>query len=199
VNQTHRRVVVLSTLVSVLTLTSALLLALAPAPLAPDAASSLFAVEAPQSMDAVFRTAEPVAPGRWRYIFVRHTRTPGGNAMTLSNSIYGMGDHFLIGNGDGAIDGEIQVGHRWNIQEGALPPAPGVKIAGDCITISVVGDFDRSVPTPTQLRRLGQLVGTLQGRLRIPAGNVILLDAPDTNAGAGKYFPATAFRDQLLP
>ena len=61
---THRRVIVLSTLITVLTLTSALLLALAPAPLSADASSSLFAIDAPQTMDAVFQTDSPVRTAR---------------------------------------------------------------------------------------------------------------------------------------
>jgi hypothetical protein len=62
-----------------------------------------------------------------------------------------------------------------------------------------VGDFDRAVPTATQLRRLTQLVNALQGRFDIPAGQVLLLNQANSVAGMGRYFPATAFREQLLP
>src|SRR3954470_5688219 len=72
VKNTHRRVIVLSTLITVLTLTSALLLALAPAPLSADASSSLFAIDAPQTMDKIFDTDSPVRTARWRYIYVHH-------------------------------------------------------------------------------------------------------------------------------
>src|SRR5438552_3741853 len=56
VKKSHRKFVVFASLVGVLTVTSALLLALAPAPLVPDAYSSLFAIDAPRSMDAIFET-----------------------------------------------------------------------------------------------------------------------------------------------
>jgi len=62
-----------------------------------------------------------------------------------------------------------------------------------------VGDFDRSVPTPTQVRRLGQLVSTLQGRLHVSGRGVLLIEQPGSVAGIGKFFPTTAFREQLLP
>ena len=196
---THRRVIVLSTLITVLTLTSALLLALAPAPLTADASSSLFAIDAPQTMDAVFQTDSPVRTARWRYIYVHHSRTTSGNAMTLATNANGMNDHFVIGNGDGCMDGEIQIGQRWNKQLSAAPPAGAREIDPDCISICLVGDFDRSVPTPTQLRRLQQLTTALQSRLRISGKNVLLIDQSNAVAASGRYFPATVFRDQLLP
>ena len=188
-----------TSLIGVLTFTSALLLALAPAPLTPDAASSLFAVDAPNSMDAIFQT-EVASPGsRWKFIYIHHSRTPGGNAITLGQQTGGLTDHFVIGNGDGALDGEIQVGQRWNRQLSANPPHGATGIDPNCISICVIGDFDRTVPTPMQIRRLAQLVGTLQGRYHIGGDKVMVFNQPNTPAGSGKYFPLTALREQLLP
>jgi len=184
---------------AVLTFTSALLLALAPAPLTPDAASTLFAIDNPSTLDVIFETKAQAKPGRWKYVFIHHSRTPAGNAMSLGQNTGGLSDHFVIGNGDGAIDGEIQIGQRWNQQQSATPPIGAASIDPACISICLVGDFDRAVPTSTQLRRLGQLVGTLQGRFRIPADHVMLVDQAGSTAGVGKYFPGTALREQLLP
>jgi hypothetical protein len=188
-------------LVGLLTLTSALLLALAPAPLMPDAASSLFAIDAPPTLDVIFNTKVQSPPNRWKYIYVRHSRTASGNALTLGHAAApgGLGDHFVIGNGDGAIDGEIQIAQRWNQQQPATPPAGAQKIDPSCISICLVGDFDRTVPTPTQLRRLSQLVQTLQGKYGIKSDSVLLIELPNSPAGAGRYFPAAGFRGQLLP
>ncbi len=196
--QTHRRVIVLTSLVSVLTLTSALLLALAPAPLAPDATNRLFAIDTPQSMDVVFQTDVPMSTGRWKYIYVHHSTTTAGNALSLAQGPAGVADHFVIGNGDGSMDGEIQVGPRWSAQSSAGVPNGAASIDPNCISICLIGDFERGVPTPTQLRRLEQLVEALQNRLRITASNVFL-DPSATAAGVGRYFPETAFREQLLP
>ena len=196
--KTHRRVIVLTSLVSVLTLTSALLLALAPAPLTPDATNRLFAIETPQTMDVIFQTDTPMRTGRWKYIYVHHSTTTAGNALSLARGSDGVADHFIIGNGDGSVDGEVQIGPRWNNQAEAGIPNGASKIDPDCISICLIGNFDNGVPTPTQLNRLEQLVNALQGRLRISATNVYL-DQSSSAAGVGRYFPQTAFREQLLP
>jgi hypothetical protein len=199
VKNSQRKVIVFTSLLAVLTLTSAALMALAPAPLAQGEASSLFAIDTPKNLDVVFETKAAVQPARWKYIYIHHSQSPSGDAVSLAQSTSGMGDHFLIGNGDGAVDGEIQISQRWNNQQSATPPAGANKIDSACISICIVGDFDRTMPTPTQLRRLAQLVGTLQGQLHISRDSVLLLDQPKSVAGAGRYFPAGAFRNQLLP
>jgi hypothetical protein len=198
----QRKLLVFSALLGVLSVTSALLLALAPAPVAPDAATSLFAVDAPASLNVIFDTKTPVAPRRWKYIFIHHSQTATGNAVTLAQSSAGVGDHFVIGNGDGAVDGEIQLTQRWNQQQNALPPTGAAfspSHTSACISICLVGDFDQTVPTPTQLRRVGQLVGALRDQLQIDARDVLLIDQPRSAAGIGKYFPKGAFRQQLIP
>jgi hypothetical protein len=119
--------------------------------------------------------------------------------MTFGQNPNGLGDHFVIGNGDGCVDGELQVGQRWSDQLAPLPPAGASDIDGKCISVCLVGDFDHTVPTPTQLKRLTQLIQTLQGRLQIPSDRVMLVAQPGSAAGIGKYFPTTAFREQLLP
>ena len=60
-------------------------------------------------------------------------------------------------------------------------------------------DFDHDRPTPTQLRRLGALVNALQARFHIAAEDVSVVTQPNNGAGIGRYFPAAAFREQLLP
>jgi len=180
-------------------MTSVLLLALAPAPLSQGSAASLFAIDQRASMDAVFDTGVPVVKGRWKSIFIHHSRTGSGNADVLSGPAGGLADHFVIGNGSGCVDGEVQVGHRWSAQ---LPPGevPGTKsIAADCISICLVGDLDRAAPTPTQRLRLTQLVHTLQSRLGVAADRVYLHNGSGTAADIGTAFPLASFREQLLP
>ena len=180
-------------------MTSVLLLALAPAPLTAGTAASLFALDHRQSMDAVFETAVPVAKGRWNSIFIHHSHTGSGNADTLANRSGGLADHFVIGNGAGCVDGEVQMGQRWSAQ---LPagPVPGTKsMPTDCVSVCLVGDFDRAAPTPTQRVRLTQLVHTLQSRLGVPAERVYLHQGSGTAADIGTLFPLAPFRQQLLP
>jgi len=199
VKQSKRNVVVLTSLIALLTFTSALLLALAPPPLVAEGYSSLAASDQSQFLGQIFHTAAAPKPDQWKYIYIHHSGTASGNAQTLVAAGTGMCDHFLIGNGEGCQDGEIQLSPRWNQQQPAAAP-PGVdRIEPDCLSICVVGDFDRTMPTAMQLRRLTQLVSTLQAQLRIPADRVILLNQSGTPSGVGRYFPVTAFRDQILP
>jgi hypothetical protein len=193
-----RRLVVMGTLVGVLTLTSALLLALAPAPLQQPAAASLFALEAPGSLEPIFQTTVPAAPGRWQYIYIRQSKTPSGDALTLLQSGNG-GDHFVISNGDGGMDGEIQLTSRWDRQLPALPPAGLATLDDRWISICLIGDLDHSQPTPTQLRRLAQLVGALQTRHRIEPHNILMVSGLDTPVAIGRHFPLEHFRQQLVP
>ncbi len=194
----YRNLVVFGALIGGLTLTTALLLAFSPAPLAPGAANSLFAVEAPASLDAIFATQTPIGSNRWTSIYIHHSATPAGDAVSLGQSSGGLKDHFLIGNGDGCADGEIQLSQRWSHQRPALPPAGADRIDPGCISICLVGDFDHTLPTSIQMRRLTQLVNSLQARFHIPRQNVLLVQQPGTSAGIGRFFPATAFRNQLL-
>ena len=101
---------------------------------------SLVVVESTPTLDEIFTAIPPIS--RWQYIYIHHSNTASGNAISLGQPTGGMGDHFLIGNGDGLMDGEIQVGQRWNQQLVALPPTGANKIDRDCISICLVGDFD---------------------------------------------------------
>jgi hypothetical protein len=194
----RRNFVVLSSLVVVLTLTSVLLRAMQGAPLTADAASGLMASDSRQALEIVFNTQVAPHPARWKAVYIHHSRTPAGDAASLSRGDAGCGDHFVVGNGVGAVDGEVQFTRRWNLQQPA-DPAPGqIAIDGSCVSICVVGDFDKTAPTPTQLKRLEYLVQTLQERFRIPANEVWLIDRPQSAAGAGQFFPRSAFQGQLL-
>jgi hypothetical protein len=182
----------------VLTLTSVLLRAMQGTPLTPDAAYGLMTSDSRSSLQAVFNTEVGAQPSRWKAIYVHHSKTPGGNAASVSRVEGGCGDHFVIGNGTEAVDGEIQFSQRWNLQQSA-DPAPGVaRVDRSCISICVVGDFDRSTPTAAQLKRLEQLVQTLQERFRIGADQVWVFDVAESAGGVGRYFPTGAFMGQLL-
>ena len=199
----RRRVVVFLSLLAVLTLTSLLLQAMARSPMQPDAADTLFAYGTGDSIDAIFRMQVPVQPSRWQYLYIHHSKTANGNALTLGNGPEGVADHFIIGNGEGLADGELQISQRWNHQQSALSPTGNLVVQPNCVSISLVGDFDRKPPTPMQLGRLGQLVQALQMRSRIPANRVEWLNdgagstAGGSSAGIGRYFPAAAFHEQL--
>jgi len=198
----RRKLYVFASLVAVMTLTSALLWAVQTAPLSPDAARSLSATDRADDMNQVFDTQKPIAATRWKYIFIHHSQTTGGSAETLAADAadpQGMADHFVIGNGEGCKDGAVQYGARWNEQSSAARSRDVDRMDPNCISICLIGDFDRSFPTPTQMKTLGQLVDVLQRRLHIDREHVWIVDAKSSPAGSGRYFPRAAFREQLLP
>lgn len=180
--------------------TGAILLALSPQPMSPELPQSLLAVDGPaDALDAIFDASGDARPNTWRYIHVRHTKTAGGDTASLMAAGQQVGDHFVICNGTGGDDGEIQITPRWTTQRSALPPTGAAAIDPQCISISLVGDFDRNPPSAKQLRRLTRLVCTLQARLNIPANNVVVHPRHGTPAAAGQHFPLAEFRSQILP
>ena len=75
----------------------------------------------------------------------------------------GMAYHFVIGNGNGASDGVVEVGARWlNGTRGA-----GVKDGerSPRIEICLIGDFHDHGPTKAQLEALRELLAKFESRL----------------------------------
>jgi len=198
VNNNQRRFFVFVSLVAFVSATAALLLALSPQPLAPDLPQTLAAVEAADGMEQVFQTDAPMSRGTWKYIHIRHSKTPSGDAISLTRGRGDPGDHFVICNGQGGVDGEIQLTPRWLAQISALPPAGAESIDPACISICLIGDHDLAAPTPTQIRRLTRLVTALQAKLNVPARNVIAEAFPGSAATAGAAFPTADFRSRIL-
>lgn len=183
----RRRAMVMMTFLGSSAGVSLLLMVLAPAPLAPDASRTLFATGAAESIQQALEPPSPARAGRWRRVFVHHSRTDHGSAVTLGHGPHGLADHFLIGNGRGCADGEIQVSRRWDMQLAAAPP--GVKLGDDCISICLVGDFDRTAPTTSQLLRLEQLLLAIRERYGVGPENVVAFDLAGSPVGIGHNFP----------
>lgn len=106
---------------------------------------------------------------KWRYITLHHSATIEGNAGAFDRNhrhrhMGGLFYHFVIGNGRGAEDGEIEVGWRWTRQV-------EVNRSGD-IQICLVGDFNRQELTAEQFSALAKLVKALKQQYAIPAYNI---------------------------
>jgi len=185
--------------VSVMTVTGALLMAMQPEPLSPDTVRSLMAVETTAQVNSLFETQIPIQAGRWRYIYVHHSGADAGNASVVADGAGSLPDHFVIGNGQGAADGEVQIGQRWNAQQSAGKTDGLDRVDSDCISICLVGNLDRAPATPRQLEQLQRLVTALQDRLKISRDRVWVVEAANMPAGCGRYFPREAFRAGLLP
>ncbi len=205
----RRTVIVLSSLIASMTAVAGLLLRLEPAPLRSSASNADLRVLSggnPASMASVFETQAPLNRRKWKAIVVHHSGDMAGNSATIGlrheqAGFGGLGYNFLIGNGQGAGDGEVQVGYRWTHQlDGAHAAGPHAAwLNKHSISVCIVGNGDKSAPTPRQMERLVQLVTALQDELRIPPQNVYLHSdvAPMLTSSPGLHFRATEFRQQL--
>ena len=110
-----------------------------------------------------------VKPGRsWRHIVIHHSATDSGSAGAFDKAHRDrgwdeLGYHFVITNGDGGVDGEVEVGTRWRKQKhGAhCGGTPDNEYNEYGIGICLVGDFTESLPSDAQLRALEALVDYL--------------------------------------
>jgi hypothetical protein len=199
----RRPLVVFASLVGVLTVTGGLLMLLAPPPLEPTVYKSLLAAETSQSVEEGVRaTKKPL--DKWTAVFIHHSRTRDGSALAFSQNLGGVADHFIIGNGDGLEDGELQITSRWSEQKPA-GDIPGLQsIEPGCVSICLVGDFSKHRPTRRQFERLLDLVAALQQTCGISADRVYPLpkDAQTvseaTPAGIGRNFPVQQFHRRLI-
>lgn len=101
-------------------------------------------------------------PANWNRIEVYYSRTSSGNAEDLA-MVSAMREspradfHFLVGNGRGAADGQIQCTQNWILQ----------KSTNGIIRICVVADLYDSPVTDYQIRRTTALVEVLSRRFNI--------------------------------
>jgi len=156
------------------------------------------------TLDAVFNTRRPLDRGRWQGIVIHHSGALHGSASSLaaehaSQRVAGLGYHFVIGNGDGAENGELHVGYRW------LDQLPGAHVGGPdqtrfnerYIGICLIGDGDRRPFSDAQLRRLTRLVAALASELELPPESIVLHRDVAASASPGRLFPEAAFRRGL--
>ncbi|MBI4577427.1 MAG: N-acetylmuramoyl-L-alanine amidase [Planctomycetes bacterium] len=128
----------------------------------------------PEASTSSLWTAPVAHP--WRYVVLHHSATASGDAATFDRwhrekGWGGLGYHFVIGNGQGAGDGELEVGYRWRGQlRGAHAKADRFNEYG--IGICLVGNFQETDPTPAQLATTRRLVAALRGRYGIGASGV---------------------------
>ena len=144
----------------------------------------------------------PKADRSWRYIVLHHSAQPEGSYPEVDREhrsrlgSAGCGYHFVIGNGTGSPDGQIEVARRWSDQRGAAhcrdAKTPAVNDYG--IGICLVGNLDQDGPTPKQIEAAQSLVDYLESRYNIPTSNVDVHArlAQNPTACPGKHFPAQA-------
>ena len=155
--------------------------------------------------DRLFRFAEGTEQAQFTGIVIHHSGDQAGSSATIADEheargIRGLGYHFVVGNGRGSGDGEIQAGFRWQRQ------LPGAHVIGassrsyneTTIGICLVGDGDRRHFTSQQITTLLELVNALQERYGIDDGRVYLHRDVAPTASPGRLFPELDVRQRLL-
>lgn len=139
---------------------------------------------------------------RWRHIILHHSATATGNARVFDryhrekrHMENGLAYHFIIGNGSDSGDGQIEVGSRWvnQLQGGHVR---SLAYNENSVGICLVGDFERTRPTPKQIAACLELVEFIKKNLLGGRPTVILhreLKGEHTLC-PGRYFPAPKFR-----
>ncbi len=146
---------------------------------------------------------------RWKAIVIHHSATDSGSMSSFDDyhrngkNWDGIGYDFVIGNGRGSGDGQVEVTYRWRDQ------IPGAHVGGtpdnwanvDAIGICLVGDFTKTRPTYRQMQSLKQLVRFLQQRYNIPRSSIHgHNDTPGYTGGSecpGRLFPMASFKNSL--
>ncbi len=128
------------------------------------------------SVDHALRSEQPQAVNRWNAIEIFFSGTRGGNADRLAevNNLHSAADlncHFIVCNGVGASDGEIESTQRWQVQRSARFDASSSG-SDRTVRICLIGNGTSAVPTDYQLRRLEILLEALCRRFSIPTDAV---------------------------
>lgn len=155
--------------------------------------------------EAGWKPELPLRP--WDRVVLHHTATSTGSVASI-DSVHkrktdgrgqpwlGIGYHFVIGNGQGMADGAIEPTFRWRQQ---LPGAH----AGDAeinqtgVGIALVGNFDKSPPTPAQREAVTRLIRHLLETLELTPERVIGHGDIKATACPGRYFSLDALRTSV--
>ncbi len=111
---------------------------------------------------------------KWSAIIIHHSGTPNGNAAIFDRwhregyHWDGVGYDFVIGNGTDSRDGQVEVTFRWRQQRtGAHCKTPENWANEEGVGICLVGNFNYTSPTASQMQSLAKLVRFLRRRYDI--------------------------------
>jgi hypothetical protein len=130
------------------------------------------------SVDHALYSRQAQSADRWDSVEIFFSGTRGGNADRLAeaNKLANAAElncHFVICNGVGAGDGEIESTDRWQVQRSARVEHSS-PATDKTIRICLVGNGVSALPTDYQLRRLEILLEALCRRFSIPTDAVHL-------------------------
>lgn len=140
---------------------------------------------------------EPDTPKRdWKWIVIHHSASARGSASIIDewhrkgNHWDELGYHFVIGNGSDSGDGQIEVGSRWPKQKhGAHCKVGNDETYNETgIGICLVGNFEKTHPSPAQMAALARLVDFLAARYQIDDRHIIGHGGVGETRCPGRYF-----------
>lgn len=137
-----------------------------------DGPFSLSAYYRLSSVDQAVQSKACQAPNRWASIEIFFSGTKGGSLQQPAGAV-DMNCHFVICNGSGGGDGEIQKTEQWQKQWG-IQPGRTWQGSDKTIRICLIGDGVNTLPTDYQLKRLEMLLEVLCRKFHISADSVYL-------------------------
>lgn len=143
----------------------------------------------------------------WLHIVVHHSAGTAGNAAEFDRMHreenrweFGLGYHFVVGNGNGAPAGGVEVGQRWIDQRhGAHAGANATEYNQHGIGICVVGNYDEVEMPESVYAGLRDLVVWLAKRYSIPSAQIVPHREVrgEPTACPGKNFPLERLREDV--
>jgi len=132
----------------------------------------------------------------WRWIVVHHSATHRGSAAVFDachrrvRRWDELGYHFVIGNGTGSANGQIEVGSRWPKQKHGAHCKGGQDETYNNYGIGVclVGNFEKGRPSVAQMQALARLLDYLAARYKISDSHIIGHGDVDSTKCPGRYF-----------
>jgi len=124
------------------------------------------------SVDEAVRSKACQSPHRWNNIEIFFSGTQGGSLQNPSGAV-DQNSHFLICNGLGGGDGEIEPAQNWQ-KQWSIRPDRTWQGTDKTIRVCLIGDGVRTLPTDYQLKRLEMLLEVLCRKFDIPAESVYL-------------------------
>jgi hypothetical protein len=116
------------------------------------------------------------APGRWESVEIYFSGTKAGNVAQLA-SLSGLTNsddincHFVICNGLGGSDGQIQTTEKWQKQWSVIPDHTWYG-SSRTVRICLVADGRSVRPTNAQIKRTEALVESLSMKFNVPASKI---------------------------
>jgi hypothetical protein len=130
------------------------------------------------SIDNVVRSRACQSPNRWDSIEIFFSGTKAGSVERFAaarglSTPADLNCHFVLCNGLGAADGEIQTTEKWQ-KQWSIQPGQTWQGSERTIRVCLVGDRRAALPTDYQLKRLEILLEALCRKFHIPAEAVYL-------------------------